>query len=221
MPTPRESRAALKLLTTEAVTTSLDLLTRLNGSPEVRRAALLDGIPGLIDHYSDGSATLAADFYDEEREIAGVTSRFTSTAVVEDRTVKIRRAVAWSAEPLILDPNDVLAASARLAEVVQLETARPYRDTILTNRANDPAAAGWRRITAGGCKLCRMLADRGAVYREATARFATHTNCHCTAQPVFKTDVGEEASVMQYKASRKNRTAAQRAHLRDYLDTYY
>jgi hypothetical protein len=219
MPSPRESRAALKLITGEAVGSTLDLLSRLNGSPEVQRAALLDGVPGLIAYYSNGSAALAADFYDEERELAGVTSRFTSAAVIDDRTVKVRRGIAWASEPIFAD--DLELAGKRMSEVVQLETARPYRDTILTNRANDPAAAGWRRITAGGCKLCRMLADRGAVYREATARFATHTNCHCTAQPVFKTDVGEEASVMQYKASRKNRTAAQRANLRDYLDTYY
>jgi hypothetical protein len=31
---------------------------------------------------------------------AGVTARFTAEAVVSDRTVKIRRAIAWSAEPL-------------------------------------------------------------------------------------------------------------------------
>lgn len=219
MPSPRESRAALKLITGEAVGSTLDLLSRLNGSPEVQRAALLDGVPGLIAYYSNGSAALAADFYDEERELAGVTSRFISAAVVDDRTVNVRRGIAWASEPIFAD--DLELAGKRMSEIVQLETARPYRDTILTNRVNDPAAAGWRRITAGGCKLCRMLADRGAVYREATARFATHTNCHCTAQPVFKTDVGEEASVMQYKASRKNRTAAQRANLRDYLDTYY
>jgi hypothetical protein len=220
--TPNESRAALKLLTGEAVSMSADLLARLKGSPEVRRAALLEGVPGLIDYYSDGSAALAADFYEEERELAGVTSRFTPEAVVADRTVKIRSAVAWSAAPLLIDPDDLLTASLRLGEVVQLETARPFRDTILTNRANDPASAGWRRIArAGGCKMCRMLADRGAVYRESTVRFATHPHCNCTAQPVFKTDVGEEASVMQYKASRRNRTAAQRSQLRSFLDSYY
>lgn len=221
MTTPRESKAALELLTGEAVDTAVDLLSRVRGSAEVRRAALLDGVPEVIGHYALGSATLAVDFYEDQRELAGVRSRFASDVVVEDRTVQIRRAVAWSAAPLFLDPDDLLTASARLTEVVQPEVANPYRDTILTNRRNDPESAGWRRITNGGCKLCRMLADRGAVYRSTTATFATHPNCHCTAQPVFKTDVGEEASVMQYKASRRSRTAAQRADLRDYLDTYY
>ena len=219
MLSPLESRSALRLLTAEALATSLDLLARIDGSPEVRRAALLETVPALIEHYGEGAATLAADFYDEQRELAGEASSFTSEAVVADRTVKTRSAIAWAAAPLFTDDLDL--SGKRLTEVVQLETARPFRDTILTNRANDPAAAGWRRITKGGCQLCRMLADRGAVYREATARFATHPNCHCTAQPVFKTDVGEEASVEQYKASRRGRTAKQRAALREYLDTNY
>lgn len=221
MLTPLESRSALALLSGEAVAVSQDLLRRLNGSPELKRAALLDAIPGVIDYYSDGSAALAADFYEEQRELAGVRTAYTAQPVVSDRTVKIRNAVAWAAAPLIVDPDDVLSASLRLVEVVQPEVSRPFRDTILSNRSNDPASVGWRRITQGGCKLCRMLADRGAVYKQATATFAAHPSCKCTAQPVFKTDVGEEASVMQYTASRRNRTPKQRADLRNYLDTFY
>jgi len=103
-----------------------------------------------------------------------------------------------------------------------LETSRPYRDTILENRKRDPSAVGWRRITNGGCKLCRMLADRGAIFMDTTARFAAHTNCKCTAQPVFSTgDYGEEASVMQYMASQKRSTPTSRARLREYLNTNY
>jgi len=222
MPTPREQRAALQLLTAEAVSVSLDLLTRLDGSAEARRAALLDNVPGVIDYYSDGSAALALDFYEEERDMAGVRSAFTPTLSIEDRTVKTRSAIAWAAAPLIVELDDIEAASGRLAEVVQLEVARANRDQITTNRRNDPASVGWRRITAGGCKFCRMLADKGAIFKQATARFAAHPSCHCTAQPVFTTnDTGVEASVMQYKASRRGRSAAQRAELRSYLDTYY
>lgn len=221
MTTPRESRAALQLVTGEAVDTALDLLARVNGSPEAKRAALLDGVPGLIGYYAEGSAALAADFYDEQRELAGVRAAFTSEAVVADRTVKIRSAVAWSTAPLFIDPDDLLSASLRLAEVVQPEVANPYRDSILANRQNDPESAGWRRITSGGCRLCRMLADRGAVYRNTTATFATHPNCHCTAQPVFKTDVGEEASVMQYRASQRKRSHGQQEALREYLAAFY
>jgi len=219
MPSPRESRAALKLLTTEAVGMSLDLLARIKGSPEVRRAALLDGVPGLIGYYSDGSAALAADFYDEERELAGVSSRFTSEAVVLDRTVKIRRGIAWASDPLFVDDRDL--AGARMAEIVQLNTARPFRDTILTNRQNDPAAIGWKRVTSGGCAFCKALASRGATYKEETAHFASHPNCHCTAAPVFRNgETGPEASVTQYMASRRNRTPEQRERIRDWISAF-
>lgn len=212
----------LQVVTAEAVSVSLDLLSRLSGSGEARRAALLDGVPDVIGYYSEGSAALAVDFYEEERELAGVKSLFTPELVVADRTVKTRRAIAWASAPMIADLDDIAGVASRLAEVIQLETARPYRDTVTTNRRNDPDSVGWRRITAGGCGFCRMLADKGAVFKQSTARFAAHEHCHCTAQPVFTTnDTGEEASVMQYRASQRGRTPKQKAELRSYLAAYF
>lgn len=67
-----------------------------------------------------------------------------------------------------------------------------------------------------------MLSDRGAVYRQATVQFAAHTNCHCTAVPVFKdNDPGTEVGDFQYMASRRNKSAATRARIRAYLDANY
>ena len=218
MPTASESRRALTLVTGAAVAAVTQLLNRLSGPPESQRADLLDAVPAAIAYYADGSSALAADFYDDERERAAAPRRFTAEPVVADRTVKIRRAIAWASEPLFEGGN----AGSRLAEVVQLETARPFRDTITTNRRRDPEAVGWRRVSGGGCKLCSMLAARGAVYREETARFATHEHCRCTAQPVFSSnDTGEEASVIQYVASRRKRSPEQQAALREYLNTHY
>lgn len=220
MPSARESRAELKALTEASVTEAGGLLSRLTGTPEQRRLLLLDGVPGLIDYYAEGSAALAADFYDEQRDLAAVKQAYTTELVLVDRTVKIRRAIVWAAEPLFRGLEE--DANKRLAEVVQLESARPYRDTITTNQHKDPAAVGWKRITAGGCQLCRMLAGRGAVYKESTARFATHPHCNCTAAPVFVGgEVGPEASPLQYVASRRSRSPEQQARLRSYLDEFY
>jgi hypothetical protein len=228
MPSARESRAVLQLLTADALGNTKELVRRLRGTPEQQRLILLDTVPGLIGYYSQGSAALAADFYEEERELAGVAQRFTPELVIADRVVKQRRAVAWASDPLFTEGDELAAAGSalttakRLAEVVQLEVARPYRDTILGNRRADPQAIGWRRVTNGGCRFCQMLAARGAIYREATTRFASHPNCNCTAQPVFVGgDVGEEADVLQYVASRRSRTPEQRADLRSYLDAVY
>lgn len=216
MPSPSESRAALSLVTDAAVSATLQLVAQAEGSPEAQRAFLLDSVPTVIGFYSDGSSALAADFYDDERAKAAVRRRYVAEPVVVDRWEKVGRAVAWASQPLF--DGEAAATATRLADVVQLETARPYRDTITTNSRRDPASVGWRRVASGsGCKFCRMLADRGAVFKQGTARFASHKHCHCTAQPVFDGQGGEEASVVQYVASKRNRSDADRKRLRDYL----
>ncbi|ERI39181.1 hypothetical protein M707_02705 [Arthrobacter sp. AK-YN10] len=220
MLTASESKAGLTLILGEAVGKAQKLLGGLSGSAEAKRSVLLDGVPDLVGYYSLGSSALAADFYDDERERESAPKLYVAEPIIADRTEKVRRAVAWASQPLFGDNPE--EAAGRLAEVVQLETARPYRDTILTNRRRDPSAVGWRRIASGNCKFCRMLADRGAVYSQETARFAAHGSCKCTAQPVFSSsDYGEEASAMQYLASQKRRTPAQQARLRAYLNTNY
>lgn len=219
MPTPAESRLALVAITNAAVTAGSQLLSSLTGSGEAQRAELLEGVPALIAYFSDGSSALAADLYDEERERAAARGRFTAEPVIVDRSEKIARAVVWAAAPLLDAVGD---PGARLAKVISLETARPYRDTITTNQRRDPEAVGWRRIArGGGCRLCRMLADRGAVYRHETARFASHTHCRCGASPVFKGEDAPEASVMQYVASKRRTTERDRARLREYLAANY
>ena len=219
MPTALESRAALQLVTGAAVAQTAALLGNLTGPPQAQRADLLDAVPAIIGYFTDGSAALAADFYDDERERAQAKVRFTAEPVVLDRGRKIGNAIAWATQPLFDGGGDV---AGRLAEVVQLETARPYRDTITTNRQRDPEAVGWRRVASGGCNFCRMLADRGAVYKESSAHFASHPHCHCTAAPEFKGgQVGPEADVVQYSASKRHTTARDRERVRKYLAENY
>jgi hypothetical protein len=220
MPSALETRAALKLLTADAVATAQDLYSRTTGDPVTRRLQLLDTVPGLIDYYTDGSSALAADFYDDQRATAAVKKSYTAEPVVPDRTVKIRRSIAWAAEPLFGESDG--SPLARLSEIVQYETARPFRDTITTNRQRDTEAIGWRRVTNGGCPFCRMLAANGAIYKTNSVRFAAHPHCSCTAEPVFRGGhAGPEASVMQYMASSRGRSAKDRENLRNYLETYF
>ena len=223
---PQQSRRALARVTDEAVAVTGELYGRLTGTPDAIRAALLETVPGVIDYYGTGAGVLAADFYDDSRARAGAEGSYTSELVMNDRTVKVRRAVAWASEPMfsvsLAEVAVTTAVLSRLAEVVQPEVALPYRDTITTNRRLDPASVGWRRVQGDACGFCRMLADRGAVYKESTARFAAHPACDCSAEPVFEGQtVGPEASAMQYMASKRSRTPAQQAALRSYLDTFY
>lgn len=202
----------MELLTTTAVARALRLV------PVGDADSLIDAVVPLIALYSDATAALAADSYDEARETVTARTRFGAAPVVVDREAKIIRGIQWAAPSLYGDFPDVELGQSRLAEVVQLETARPFRDTILTNSQQDPASVGWRRNpNPGACKFCRMLAGNGATYRESTARFASHSNCKCSASPVFDGDSGPEASVLQYVASQRTRTPNERAQLRRFL----
>jgi len=220
--TPSEIRAVLTGIADDGVARLASLLPSLSGSPESMRSDLLDLAPTLISAYTDGSSALAADWYDDLREEVSPPKLYVAEPVVVDRGEKIGRMVAWASQPLFTPEPDVQNVALRLLPEVQKEIARPFRDTITTNQRRDPSAVGWRRISSGsGCKLCRMLADRGAVYKETTARFAAHGSCHCSAAPAFDGDGGPEASVMQYVASQKRRSPADRARLREYLNANY
>lgn len=212
MPTPDQYRRALERVTKRAVADAIRVARSTN------TAGLIDAVPALIAYYSDGSAALAADQYDELREAAQPRKAYAASLVVNLRDEKIRRGLLWAAGPMYGDYPDVTMGEQRLADVVQLETARPFRDTTLTNTKRDPASVGWRRNTsADECRLCRMLAGRGAVYKESTARFATHPNCSCTASPAFDDGEVTEASVLQYVASQRRKSPSQRAALNAYL----
>lgn len=220
MVTALESKAQLTLLADDSEDTVRWMLRRTSGSWESRRIQLLDTVPEVAAFYSEGSAALAADLYNDAR--VGTAGAYSAVPVIVDRTVKIRRGVAWASEPLSID--DAEAAASRLAQLMRSEMVRPYRDTITTNRKQDPHCVGWKRITRGSasCKFCRMLADKGAVFKESTAHFAAHDDCLCTAAPVFRGgEIGPEASVMQYMASKRRRSPSEKARLRDYLATYY
>lgn len=218
MVTPLESKAELTVLGEDAEDTARFMVRRASGSWESRRLQLLDTVPEVVAFYSEGSAALATDLYDDAR--VGVAGRYAAVPVILDRTVKIRRGVAWASEPLSVEDDEL--AAARLVKLVRSEIVRPYRDTITTNRQRDPAAAGWTRIASpSACGFCKALAARGAVYKKETAHFAAHDDCMCTCAPVFRGgQMGPEASAMQYMASKRRRTPAERAQINAWAASY-
>lgn len=213
MPTPEQYRRGMVLLTSRAVAAGQQRL----GAPVDE---LVRDTTDIIAYYSDGTAALAADQYDELREAAQVRTRYTAAPVISLREERIRRGVLWADDPLGWSEPDVATARSRLAEVIQYETARPFWDTTVVNLRRDPAGYGWQRRTHhGACRFCEFLAHRGAVYRsERSATFAAHPSCACNAFPVFEgQQVGPDASALQYVASsrRAGRTPQQRKALRD------
>ena len=215
-------RSALNRLADDGVARLAVVIPLLSGSPEQMRSDLLDVVPSVVFTYTDGSSALAADWYDDLRDEASPRGSFAAEPFVADRSEKVHRLAAWAAEPLFAPEPSLDQVVLRLLPDVQKEIARPFRDTITVNQQRDPAAVGWRRIASGsGCKFCRALADKGAIFKESTARFAAHGNCHCSAAPVFDGQDGPEASPMQYVASQRVRTPAEKQALRDYLNENY
>lgn len=216
--TALESKRALTLLADDAEDTARWMIARTSGTFESRRLQLLDTMPGVIGYYSEASAALAVDAYMDAR--MGVAGSFTAVPIVLDRTVKIRRGVAWAAGPM--NDGDFGLASARLSKLARSEMTRPYRDSTLRNGAKDRMYAGYTRIArASSCGFCKALADRGAVYKRNTAYFAAHDGCQCTAAAAFFGQPhGDEASVMQYTASKRRRTPAEKAAINDWAASY-
>jgi hypothetical protein len=223
MATPPEAvRTQLAVVTTAAAT---DLATTAaQATPERSVSTLLNALPLIVPSYYDAAGALAVAWYDERRDESRPTTVYAPNVIGDPATDWIEREVAKFQQTIEADMEGelqrILDEATRLAEK---EVARGFRDSVTGNVRMDEEAVGWSRVARpGACKLCVMLADRGAVFSEATANFAAHTDCHCAARPEFRNgEHGPEASVEQYLASTKNRTAKQRKRLREYLNENY
>jgi hypothetical protein len=173
---------------------------------------------------------VAEEAYFAERRAAGATGNVTFVVPPLD-VDKLRRSL------LTLGPyaaKHALSGGGQVKDVAAIvfsntsgsalrDAMKAGRDGVRATTLRDRRAVGWRRIArAGACKFCRMAADKGAVYREATAYFSAHNHCSCTAAPAFLGgEIGPEANVMQYLGARRTRTAAEKATLRDWLNEQY
>jgi hypothetical protein len=221
-----EARAGLTLVTAAAVAKASALVTP--DDPAKSASVLAEAAPMIVEQYGGAAAALALDYYDGLRAAQNVRARFSPDPVVAVRHDLIVGQIAgWALGPLRdiekqaeIEMAAVMAeVETRMAEVIQIETARSFRETIREGIQPDPDAEGWRRVTRGdGCPFCRMLASKSAVFvKELSARFAAHPNCNCAARPVFNGEDGDEIDVMQYVASQRVRTDEQQAALKQYL----
>lgn len=196
--------------------------------PQTLRALLFAAAPLIVSDYSDGAAALALDWFEEIREDARPPRLFTPAPVRLVTDEDVAAMVARVSEPIYrysespdpeADLDAIAAETMRSIEAeIQLEIAAAFRDTITENADKDPDAAGWQRFARpGACKFCLALADRGAVYTRSSVRFAAHTDCSCLAGPSYDASA-PRASVIQYEASSRTRSAADRARLREYLN---
>jgi hypothetical protein len=160
----------------------------------------LAAMNAVVAQYARTSAALAAEFYDAQREAAGVPGPFTVPLAdpppEEQTTASLRWATKdlWprepeAATPAQLEPLDVRLEQAekKAEQVAQKLVADTGRGTVQAAVRQDRQATAWARSAArGACAFCKMLALRGAVFAQDTADFRAHDGCHCGVIPVFR-----------------------------------
>lgn len=174
----------------------------------------IDAVAALAARYSQVSATLAADFYDGERAAAGAPGTFTVPLADPPPEEQTSSSLRWATKDVWdrdadvatdaqAEPLDVRidAAMTKADAVTQKLVTDVGRATVRQAVDEDPGAVAYARAAAlGACAFCRLMASRGAVYRnaETAGRDANdgfsgdasvvkfHDNCHCGIIPVFR-----------------------------------
>jgi hypothetical protein len=162
----------------------------------------LAAMQAVVDQYARTSASLAAEFYDAQRDAAGVAGVFTVPVADPPASEQTDASLRWATKDLWpRDPEDERTTEAQLqpmdvrldqaekkAEAVaQKLVADTGRGTVREAVRQDRQATAWARSAAlGACAFCRLLSIRGAVYARDTVDFRAHDGCHCMAIPVFK-----------------------------------
>lgn len=172
---------------------------------------LFDFLADLIDTYGVAVASLAADWYDELREVTGIPGNFTAEPVdLLDRR-SIDSLVSFTVAPLQFDAQEALDRASQGLERRVLDMGR---GTSMTAAIRDPQSRGWQRVGVGSCAFCLMLISRGAVYSKANANFGAHDGCKCAAVPAWS---GEPVPVRPYEPSARTVSDADRARVRAWL----
>ena len=143
-------------------------------------------IAQLVHRYGAASSTLAARFYQSQRQAAGIAGRFTVKPADPPPWTQIRSTVGWATRDMWVADPPVDQALKDLTGATEQLVLDQGRDTIIGAANTDRKAIGWARVPEpDACYFCAMLATRGAVYKEDTVGFKAHNNCRCHVEPVF------------------------------------
>jgi hypothetical protein len=170
-------------------------------NPIVFRDALLLALPEVLDPYCSAASVLAAEWYEQLRDLANPSSSYTPTAGVVNITGNAERLVRYAVASLFRQSDRPVFQL--ISGGVQRLIANAGRQTIHANMVADPAPTRWARVARPGCCVfCGMLASRGAVYgsRESASgvvsrglpvsakdfRSTFHNHCTCVAVPLHE-----------------------------------
>jgi hypothetical protein len=170
------------------------------------RDALREILPAITDEYGIAAAALAADWYDDAREAAGVGGSFTATPVDIPPQERFDALARWGTTPLFAESPNKTSALTLITGGLQRVVADAHRLTVVESTMADPEASGWRRVGVGAnCGFCQMLIGRGAVYTEASVTFRSHDHCNCVASPTWAPNV-VKISGEPFRQSKKDRS---------------
>jgi hypothetical protein len=153
-------------------------------------------VAALVQRYGQASATMAARYYQLERAAAGLGTIHVSPAPLPPLQ-QVGATLGWATAPL--RNGDLATTETNVSGAVDRLVTDVGRRTLVGAVQSDRQAKGWARITRpGACSFCRLMATRGAVYKnEQTAggdaskgfvgegEFKFHNHCHCYVEPAF------------------------------------
>jgi hypothetical protein len=157
-------------------------------------------VRSLVDQYGAASSSLAAAAYEEQREAAGIRSRYSAESASAPPDEQVEASLRWAVADL-WEGGDLEMAQSKAEGATQKLVLDQGRETLRQAVRQDRDAVAYARAAAlGACSFCKLMASRGAVYktagtagREADERFSGdasvvkfHDNCHCTIIPVFR-----------------------------------
>ena len=207
MATPADARQGLIDLTQDVQRELVRLWPTLAElPPDQVRDALIDLLPLLGGEYGLAAGTLAADWFDDLRDAAGVGGYFRAEPAPPVDSARWEALAVWGVDPLFAEHPNTTAVLQRLSGGLQRTVADRHRLTVVENSIRDPRALGWKRTGVGGsCSFCRMLIDRGHVYAEASVTFRSHDHCNCAASPSWAPNV-TKVSREPFRQSQRNRS---------------
>lgn len=202
-PTARKHRADLAELARLAESDLSVLFRNVKKADHVRQG-LMDTLPKLVDIYGSAAASLGADWYDELRQEAEVKGKFQAIVAYLPDVGRTDSLAGWAIGPLFGAKPDAKAAFGMASGGLQRIIFNADRETVMQSSIQDRRArGGWSREGNGECAFCSMLIERGSVYSEATADFASHDNCRCVAVPRFG-DSSQSVAAKDYVQSTRS-----------------
>jgi hypothetical protein len=155
-------------------------------SATTARDAVLEVIPALVDDYGNSAASIAADWYDELREVSGAPGSFTAPLAEPPPADQVEALARWGVGPMFSATPDADTALSLLSGGLQRLVVGADRGTIETSALADPARPVYTRVArSNACAFCKMLASRGAVYGSAEragrgrSELSAHYHDHC------------------------------------------